>query len=66
MTCNHHFEARYDYEPAQLPDGVSMDDIKGTDARADWVLEKFQRRTYVRDICTMCGETRERDGTPDA
>lgn len=53
----HNFEARYDEEPSP------MKDITGNDAFMKLVLEHAKKRTYVRDVCTWCGKTVEREST---
>jgi hypothetical protein len=55
------FEARYDLTPAK-----SLQDIFGNCEQATFngsvqgVLEKTRAKTYVRDVCTVCGKTIER------
>lgn len=54
----HRFEGRYDVKP-----GASLDnlDFSGSSVLLEKLLKGFQIRTYVRDVCTRCGKTMERD-----
>jgi hypothetical protein len=68
MTCRswwifggHRFEGRYDSQPAK--DAAKIIDAFGlllTRYDYDTAREAATVETYQRDICTRCGETRER------
>lgn len=52
---SHRFEARYDLSP---PDLSQFSEIMRMSVG---FAEKLRRKTYVRDVCTKCGKTIERN-----
>lgn len=54
---SHKFEPRYDLSPADVS---SFKNISGMGSGA--FLERLRSKTYVRDVCTKCGKTIEREG----
>lgn len=52
---SHKFEPRYDLGPAD------MSAFKSFQARNASYMEPLRKKTYVRDICTKCGKTIERE-----
>ena len=51
------FEERFDLGPSEYPGGT----YEG--GGLAYVLEKFRKKTYVRDVCVNCGKTIERGQT---
>ena len=51
---SHKFEPRYDLGPA---DFTPFETFKGS----AHTMEKLRTKTYVRDVCTKCGKTIERE-----
>jgi hypothetical protein len=53
--CN--FEARYDTSEASPP---NMESVKTSVSGMRQFLDASRKHTYVRDVCTRCGKTIER------
>ena len=54
----HKYEARYDCSAAVIGD---LAGLKTSVDAALQAIEKTRSKTYVRDICTHCGHTIERE-----
>lgn len=54
----HKFEPRYDLGVAVLPDDIFQIELLSKFSSVD--LDKFRKKTYVKDICVVCGQTQER------
>lgn len=52
------FEGRFDLSAA-TPVKIGEADVAFVSA----VLDRYRTRTYVRDVCTTCGRTIERQGS---
>lgn len=50
------FEARYD----ETPNECEIGGFEGSREAAKLLLENLTCKTYVRDVCTKCGRTIER------
>ena len=61
--CNvfsHSFEARYD----EVPNELAMNARSG--ATDNQIRALLYRRVYVKDVCTRCGETVERNSSTES
>jgi len=52
---SHKFEPRYDLSPANFSGLVGQFNASPAG------MEKMRTKTYVRDVCTKCGKTIERE-----
>ena len=50
----HKFEARYDEKMGEHP-GMRMNNLGGEEQAK--ILEQFRSKTYIYDICVICGTT---------
>ena len=61
------WEARYDETPPSLVEalGTRCEGFKATGLDIASVIQATTPKTYLRDICTRCGATKERGHDPE-
>ncbi|MFL9904630.1 hypothetical protein PQR71_41970 [Paraburkholderia fungorum] len=58
--CN--FESRYDENPVELVSEVVSVINRASDEAVHAIMRGNIKQVYIRDVCTRCGKTIERNG----